>query len=209
MPGRNVRKIYLPDTFYHVYNRGVNKEAIFLDNEDYRVFLNLFKRLLAVEPQRNSQGRLMPNIHGTIELNAYCLMPNHFHMLVHQKTSTAITKLFQSVSTSYAMYFNKKYKRVGHVFQSCFRAALINREDYLNWIISYIHLNPTNFEKWSYSSLPFYLGNKEADWLSPIDNFQSFENSDKYLYYLSELVKSKKYSIDTRQFLNTDAKTSM
>lgn len=156
MPGRNVRKIYAPETYYHVYNRGVNKELIFRDDEDYRVFLNLFKRLLSKEPQRDAYGRVFPNIRGTIELNAYCLMPNHFHALVYQLEATAMTKLFQSISTSYAMYFNKKYDRVGHVFQTCFRASQINNDAYFRYVSAYIHLNPKDYRSWKYSSLRYF-----------------------------------------------------
>ncbi len=197
MPGRNVRKIYAEDSYYHAYNRGVNKEPIFRDDEDYRVFLNLLKRLLSHEPEKDIYGRVLSNYHDIINLNAYCLMPNHFHLLLHQKTSTGITRLFRSLSTSYSLYFNKKHGRVGHLFQDNFRASLINNDEYFRYISCYIHLNPNNYKEWSYSSLPYYLGTHNADWIKPECILGACGNSASYLSNLEDLsqdMKTREYA---------------
>ena len=120
MPGRNLEKIYVEDSYYHVYGRGHNKEVIFREKDDYAVFLNLLKRYLSNKPVQDKKNREYPWLQPEIDLLAFCLMPNHFHALIYQRTPDAMTKLFKSVITTYGMYLNKKYKLLGPVFQSRF-----------------------------------------------------------------------------------------
>ncbi len=191
MTGKNIRKTYIENTYYHLYNRGVNKEPIFRDDEDYRVLLNLFKRILTKEPEKDSLGRTHRNLYGSIELNAYCLMPNHFHFLIFQKSANGLTDLFRSVSTSYAMYFNKKYDRVGHLFQGDLRAVMVDNDEYFRYISCYIHLNPKNYLDWKYSSLPYFAGTYQADWVCPQYILDSLGGSESYLSYLKELSSNR------------------
>src|SRR3990172_2826432 len=113
MPGRNIYKNYVPDSFYHIYNRGVNRQVIFRDNADYSVFLSLFKRYLGKYSSKDSTGALYPSFINDLELLAFCLMPSHFHLLIYQHTKDAMQFFLKSLATSYSMYFNKKYKRLG------------------------------------------------------------------------------------------------
>lgn len=167
MPSRHLQKIYAVDAYYHVFNRGVGKRIIFKEDEDYSVFLNLLKRYLGLEPVKDKMGREYPWYHKQIELLAFCLMPNHFHLLVFQKDAMAMSKLMRSLCTAYTMYFNKKYKRVGHLFQDRFKASMISNDAYLQHITRYIHLNPQDYKNWQFSSLPYYFGYKQATWLNP------------------------------------------
>ena len=80
MPSRNSRKEYVPETMYHVYNRGHNKDKIFLDDNDYAVFLNLLKRYLSKTVVTDEKGRPYEQLRDEVELVAFCLMPNHFHL---------------------------------------------------------------------------------------------------------------------------------
>lgn len=185
VPGRNINKIYVADNYYHVYNRGVNKELIFRDGEDYSVFLNLFKRYLSKEPVHDDKGREYPWLYDDIELLAYCLMPNHFHALVYPHNSGAITLLFKYLTTTYGMYFNKKYNRVGPVFQSRFRAAMIINDAYLQHISRYIHLNHKDYKNWPFSSLPYYLGEQSAEWIQPQKILELFEENS-YTRFLAD-----------------------
>ncbi len=105
MPGKNRVKVYAPDSYYHIYNRGVNKRSIFLDNYDYSVFLNLLKRYLGKEQAKDKSGREYNNLYGDIELLAFCLMPNHFHLLLYQKDENAMSTLMHGVTTSYTIVF--------------------------------------------------------------------------------------------------------
>ncbi|PJE65202.1 hypothetical protein COU91_02845 [Candidatus Saccharibacteria bacterium CG10_big_fil_rev_8_21_14_0_10_47_8] len=195
MPGKNLEKIYLEDSYYHIYNRGVNKETIFKEKDDYAVFLNLFKRYLSREPLKDKQGREYPCLHNDIELLAFCLMPNHFHVLVYQYTPDSMTKLLKSVTTTYSMYFNKKYRRVGPVFQSRFKASMITEDAYLQHISRYIHLNPKDYRNWEFSSLPYYLNQKSSSWLKPDKILELFDDTNDYADFVAN-YKDYKQTLD-------------
>lgn len=187
MPSRNTRKVYIPESYYHVYNRGVNKTAIYLDDYDYSVFLNLLKRHLQSEPQKDSYGRRYVWLHGKLELLTYCLMPNHFHLLVYQEASeTSMSQLMQAVCASYTKYFNNRYNRIGPLFQNRYMASLIDNEPYLQHISRYIHRNPAKYLDWQYSSLAYYLGHKKADWIRPQRIMDLFGTATKYLAFIKD-----------------------
>ncbi len=126
MPQKNSRKEYGIGGYYHIYNRGVEKRKIFLDDQDYKVFLSYMKFYLeavdlqgqALQEAKISPSKIQKNYHNQIDLLAYCLMPNHFHFFISQSTERAIAEFMQSLILKYVLYFNKKYKRVGSLFQS-------------------------------------------------------------------------------------------
>jgi putative transposase len=186
MPGRNIIKEYEAEQYYHIYSRGVAKQAVFLDEQDYTVFLSLFKRYLSSKQAVSTARVIYPWYSGKIELVSYCLMPNHIHLLVYQQEKTAITEFMRSLMTSYSMYFNRKYKRVGPVFQSRYRASRISQQEYLEHITRYIHLNPRDWEGYPYSSLKYYLGKAEAEWLSPKKILEMFPSIDQYLEFVRD-----------------------
>lgn len=167
MPSRNRIKVYVPGAYYHVYNRGVEKRLIFQDDRDYAVFLNLLKRYLDSESYFDPSNREYPKYSDGVDLLAYCMMPNHFHLLFYLKDEDSLKKLMQSVCTAYVKYFNKRYDRVGPLFQDRFKASHILREVYLQHISRYIHLNPKDWRTNRQTSLPYWLGNRSADWLHP------------------------------------------
>lgn len=191
MPSRNLQREYTENSFYHIFNRGVNKRVIFKDQDDYATFLNLLKRYLNDTPIKDHKGREYEHLYKRIELLAFCLMPNHFHLLVYQHDPSAITRLTRGVFTSYTTYFNKKYRRIGPLFQDAFKATKIANDSYLLHISRYIHLNPDNFERWEFSSLPHYLGRKRAAWVRPTRILGLFEN-DKYLDFVKDYSGHKK-----------------
>jgi putative transposase len=189
MPARNVVKEYVEGEYYHVYNRVVEKRAIFLDDEDYRVFMNLLKRHLSRErePLGGRRG-VYESFYGRLELQAFCLMPNHFHMLIYlNNDTTAITELLRRVCGSYTTYFNKKYERVGYLFQGVFKASRISSNEYLTYITRYIHRNPIDYNNWEYSSLPSYIKGRKVDWIVPdrvcsmfeMNEYESFVNDEQ------------------------------
>lgn len=157
---------------------------IFLDDQDYRVFLHLLKYYLSptddeyplkkfgIEQKRK---RPLKSMFGEIELYCYCLMPNHFHLLVKQISKMGMQELMKKLTTTYAMYFNKRYKRVGYLFQGRYKASIILQDNYLLYISKYIHTNPSGLltgpdpisrvEYYPYSSYKYYLQNKNLTWL--------------------------------------------
>lgn len=190
---------FYDEGFYHVYNRGVEKREIFLDDKDYQSFLGILRAYLEPEIKRDKtilQGRALERIrkHSLAEevsLVAYCLMPNHFHLMFQQRTSTAITNLMRRVLTAYSMYFNRRYERVGSLFQGRFKAKEITNDDYLLHLTRYIHRNPLeakivkiqNLEKFEWSSYPNYLGLVENGWVKSkaiLDYFSSVNNQADY-----------------------------
>lgn len=166
MPARNIVKEYDTDAYYHVYNRGAGDRKIFLDSGDKRKFLSLMERYVTPKDNRDEGEKSYPEY--DIEINAYCIMGNHFHMLVYQSNDKdSLSGLMRSVSTSYSMYFNKKYKRHGHVFQGVFKASRITDEPYLMHITRYIHMNPRTYMTYRWSSLNSYLDKGQEGWLRP------------------------------------------
>ncbi|HBD25058.1 MAG: hypothetical protein A2566_01585 [Candidatus Zambryskibacteria bacterium RIFOXYD1_FULL_40_13] len=145
-------KEFGPGTIVHIYNRGNNKEKIFFDEQDYRAFLFRLGLSLGFDEKEIQKDNLLSLPYSRIritdtnksdyKLHAFCLMPNHFHLLVEQTNNTSISKMLSKVCTSYAMFVNKKHKRVGHVFQDQFKAVQIEDDAQLMWASAYIHMNP-------------------------------------------------------------------
>ena len=131
MPGRNVVKNYVAGGVYHAYNRGVEKRTIFVDEEDFRVFHYYLGSYLL--PPVVREGWDMPrgialthgtyDLHRRIKLLAFCLMPNHFHLLLRQQDELAMREFMKRLANAYVGYFNKKYKRVGSLFQGTYRGG--------------------------------------------------------------------------------------
>ncbi len=186
MPGRNVVKEYVPESYYHIYNRGVNKNNIFLDRQDRIVFLGLIKRYLGDEVEKKPNREPYPSYKDEVDLLAYCLMNNHFHFFIFQETETAITNFMKSITVAYSMYFNKRYKRVGAVFQQRYRAVRITSDAQLLHVSRYIHMNPQNYETYEWSSLPYYLNNRQANWIKPDKILELFDDKVLYLDFLKE-----------------------
>lgn len=141
--------------FYHIYNRGVNKYDIFLNNHDKDRFIRLLFLCNSDKPiiLKEFQGRSLEDIERKktiVDIVAYCLMPNHFHILIKEKIEGGITLFMKKILTAYSMYFNKKNNRTGPLFESRFKATHANEDNYLKYLLSYIHLNPVKLidPKW-------------------------------------------------------------
>jgi len=148
---------FAPDEFYHIYNRGTEKRNIFMSRSDQDRFLSLLYFANQNEPadlklQGSTLSKIIEKKIGTplVEIVAYCLMPNHFHLLIREVEEGGISKFMQKVTTGYTMYFNKRHDRSGSLFQGRFKATHIADDRYLRYLISYIHLNPVKLiePKW-------------------------------------------------------------
>ncbi|MBU1084777.1 MAG: transposase [Candidatus Beckwithbacteria bacterium] len=147
MPGKNTLKYYKKNSYYHIYNRGVAKTNIFLDKQDYKVFLSYLKIYLTAidlqgETLQVSPSKMLKNFSEEMDLVAYCQMPNHFHLLIYQQQKHSINYFMRSLATKYSMYFNAKYKRVGSLFQGVYKAVKVDSEEQLIYLSKYIHRNP-------------------------------------------------------------------
>lgn len=186
MPTRNVVKVYVPDSYYHIYNRGWNLTKIFLDDEDYNYFERILARHLSPEPAKDKKGREYAHFYSTIRLNSYCLMGNHFHMLVYQKDEHAISELMKSLLVAYTFYFNKKYKRRGALFESTYKAVLIHEDVQLMHITRYIHLNHDSYQFWSHSSYQDYLSDKPRPFIDPSSILELFSSRKQYAEFVAD-----------------------
>ena len=125
MPSKNSIKTYVEGGVYHVYNRGVNKQNIFVDDEDYSYFLTLLERYL-IDGKISGYSN---SFYNKIGLYSFCLMPSHIHLVLEQVERVNMTGFVRALSISYVMYINKKYQRVGHLFQDKYKARLITNEE--------------------------------------------------------------------------------
>lgn len=184
--------------FYHIYNRGVEKRQVFLDKKDYMRCIHDFfefndtasagrfsvKRLSEVEPRKVQKRRKM-----LVKIHCFCLMPNHYHLLLEQTQDGGIVQFMKKFGTGYTMYFNKKYDRVGPLFQGRFRAVLLDDDSYLMHLSRYIHLNPVELVE------PHWKKNGVKNW----DKTNKFLESYRWSSYL-DYIGRKNYPsvIDTR-----------
>lgn len=203
-------KIFAPNNYYHVFNRGVGKMDIFKDEADYRFFLYRFKENIVPEMvpfskrREPSPGgyvrRVLPP--GSFGIICYCLMPNHFHFLIKQNAQLPVSKLISKICTSYAKYFNLKYERIGSVFQGAFKAVSVDNDSYLKWLSAYIHSNPViaglakNPRDYQWSSMPEYAGIRDGVLCEKDFILEMFgKQPGKYEQFVTEtapLIKTRK-----------------
>lgn len=223
MPAKNSIKQYSENSYYHIYNRGVEKRKIFKNSMDYSVFLSYIKEYLTPKNERLLRDELakedissrekdnilrklrMNNFADEITLVAYCLMPNHFHLLIKQKARDSIDKFMSSMATRYTMYFNKKYKRVGSLYQGVYKAVLVDTEEQLLHLTRYIHRNPLILaskglslqEIGQPSSYIDYLGLRKTEWVKPDEILRFFSNKNTGLNYESFVAESDDYGYNS------------
>ena len=171
MPSRKIELIN--NQFYHVYNRGIKKESVFLQGRDYERFL--FKA---------EEYKKIYNI----KIFAWALLPNHFHMLIKacenqvRTPLNAISSFFLKLQQSHAMYFKLKYDKIGPVFQGRFNAKPVYDDEYLIQLLHYIHRQPSHHDiasdkDWPYTSLSSYLyASPDSDLITVDDYDESFKN---------------------------------
>lgn len=170
--------------FYHVYNRGTDNRLMFRDDTDYKRFIKLLYISNSVsrinvrnilrkhkEPYKYERGAPL------VSIGAYCIMPNHFHLLLTPRVEGGVSTFMHRFCTGYSMYFNKRYNRTGTLLEGPFKSSWVDNDVYLKYLYAYIHLNPLNLweredsgeeitdeetsqflKNYTYSSLPDYLG---------------------------------------------------
>ena len=182
--------------FYHVYNRGNNRENLFYSNENYKYFLRKYDEYLS----------------DYVETYAFCLLPNHFHLLISvkeqpkappfQKVEPLISLQFRKFFTSYSMSINKQEGRVGSLFQKNFKRIEINNINYLTNLVFYIHANPQlhglieDFKSYPWSSYNRILIGKPSklkrenvlDWFNDKDNFTTYHAQKSNINLIKHLI---------------------
>jgi putative transposase len=202
----SIRKTNLvPGEIYHIYNRGVDKRNIFLDESDkYRFVHDLFEfndknpaKNLTIYLKNNANKEVgLPKLKGgsremMVEILAYCLMDNHFHLMVRQKTENGITEFMRKLGTGYTNYFNKKYDRSGSLFQGKFKSVNLNNNAHFLYLPIYIHLNPLDF------NYPEWREGKIKNYKKAVDFLENY----KWSSYIDYIGKKNFPSILSRDFL--------
>lgn len=191
MPSRNIVRSDIDESYYHVYARGASRLPIFIDDDDKSYFIYLLTRHLGIETVVTKKGYTYPNYRGEVELLVYCLMGNHFHLLLYQNQRGALSELMRSIMVSYTTYFNRKYKRSGPLFESRFKASLINKDDYLLHVARYILLNPRYWEHYHFSSINYIRKGNEPDWLQTEKLLQFHSSRKALLEFVSDYEENK------------------
>jgi putative transposase len=156
--------------YYHLYNRGHNRQNIFFDRQNYLYFLRQLRCHL---------------VEQNIDIVAYCLMPNHYHLLVYLHSDDLSARM-QSFALSYTKAINQRYQRCGSLFQGRFQAIWVDTEDYLLHLSRYIHLNPVKAglverpEDWEFSSYQDYVELRQGQLLSMAEFWKNLGSGTAY-----------------------------
>jgi len=206
----SVRKIrFLNQQIYHVFNRGVERRNIFLSSRDrerlvqlleYYRFANIpksYSHFLNLSiPERALYYDALHKHSLIIDILAYCLMPNHFHLLVRQQRNHGVQEALSNISNGYAKYFNIKRTRVGPLFQGPFQAVRVETEEQLLHVSRYIHLNPVvsgvvdtkELFAYPWSSLPVYVGGQSHEWVEDKIVLSYFKNRAAYRVFVEDQI---------------------
>lgn len=191
---------------YHVFNRGINKQTIYLEESDKRRFLDLlqyyqpskvglcfsdFKK--ASEEKREISINKQNNSKSLVDILSYCLMPNHFHLVLKQTVDNGISEFMRKIQIGYTKYFNKKYEKDGPILRGQFKSVNIENEDLLQHIVRYIHLNPyssnivdskSDLFIYPWSSLSEYIDSSSKPISKPQLILKSFKSVDSYRKFI-------------------------
>lgn len=203
----NRKHAFVPDEYYHLYNRGVDKRIIFFDTHDYHRFMLLLyfcnsresadlQKVFRECPAQTEFSDIFKFAKGKplVAIGAWCLMPNHFHILIREVSEKGIIKFMQKLTTGYSMYFNKKYDRTGSLFQGKFKSENPNNDNYLKYLFSYIHLNPVKLipgeSKWKENGLKNKIKTQKF-----LDNYEysSLNNYVKTEYKYENIINKKEF----------------
>ena len=179
--------VFANEEYYHVFNRGIDRRVTFTNKREYNRAINLlsfyqyasiplrYSRYSGLQKEnQQKQLEVMIGSGKIIEMIAYCLMPNHFHLLIKQKEDKGIATYISNFMNAYTKYFNTKYEREGPLFQGVFKAVYIESDEQLVHLTRYIHLNPVSsslitpdhLQTYPWSSYPAYLGIVEDNLVS-------------------------------------------
>lgn len=198
------------DCFYHVYNRGVDKRDIFLDDGFYARFASILqhylkysypysilKRRLEKASSPKDQESIFAQIKTykiapPVAIISFCLMPNHYHLILKQRVKDGIATFMHRIGTAYTMYFNVHQERTGRLFEGVYKTVSIESEEQLLHLSRYQHLNPRVLDvstvegliNYPWSSLATYLGRDRFTFVTPEDVLSAFKRPKDYLDFV-------------------------
>lgn len=226
MPGRKIPLVN--NEHYHVLNRGIASQPIFLSKRDYQRALETifyyqnktlqlkYSKFLRLATQKRAE--ILENLKGNsqyrVEIICYCLMPNHIHLLLKQTASEGISKFMSDFANSYTRYFNTKNERKGPLFEGKFKAIRVEADEQLLHLSRYVHLNPyssyvvktlKDLENYFYSSFPEYIETTKTNFCNKkiiLDQFSDSVSYKKFVFdqanYQRELEKIKYLALEEK-----------
>lgn len=186
---------FLPNNYYHVYNRGANKADIFCNDKDYVFLLKQVKDHLR---------------EFDVTVIAYCLMSNHYHFILRQNGEAKINDFIQAVFYIYSSSFNTTHKHSGTLFEGPFRAILIDKNEYLLHLCRYIHRNPLEAgivvkpEQWHYSNYAEFIGKRKGTLVDHEFVKENFGSPEAYEDFVMNYVPPEKTQSELRHYLFWD-----
>ena len=196
----------VPGNIYHVYNRGVEKRQIFLDNRDYARFIKGMTVFNDSDLVFNFEERFRAVLGGShereplVDIMAFCLMPNHFHLLLKQKTEFGVSEFMKKLGGGYTNYFNLKNERVGALFQGKFKSVWIGRDSHFLYMPHYIHLNPLDlcFPGWRKRGVSRKDTKRAIDFLSEYEwsSYSDYTGKNNFNVVLSKAWLEEYFSED-------------
>jgi len=185
---------------YHILNRSVQKLPIFQGKRECNFFLEAMEYYLQVEPPvklslyktNKDKFNIKKDDNFLVSVIAYCLMPNHFHLILKQLAEEGIKKYIQRLTNSFAHYYSKKYESSGHLFGGNFKAVHVGSDEQLWHLSRYLHLNPVsgylveNPKDYLFSSYGIYLGEKKSNFVDPSLVMENFSSPGKYKSFVED-----------------------
>jgi len=165
--------------YYHLYNRGVNRQPIFFCEENRVYFLKQLRKYCHIE---------------LIDIISYCFMPNHYHLMIYLKTDELSSKIMHPFTISYTKAVNRQQKRTGPLFEGKFKALLIDKDEYLLHLSRYIHINPVvagltdHPAEWAFSSYRDYVGLRQGTFPKPDIILSRYPSRRKYAEFVESYV---------------------
>ena len=173
----NQKATYAEGNFYHLYNRGHDRSKIFFEEKNYLFFMKRLEEKIC-------------NHH--MDIISYCLMPNHYHLLVYVNAGGNAPKQMQALGTSYSKAVNKAYQKTGGLFQGAYKGIHVDKNEYLVYLSKYIHMNPVKAgmvkrpEDYHYSSYGNFFEERKDGFVKPDVILSQFKNADDYVTYVND-----------------------
>ena len=190
---------FMPELHYHLYNRGNNRETIFFEPDNYLYFLKKINEYLV----------------PIADVLVYCLMPTHYHIVVRVKKTSEVFKTSEvssammKLSVSYTKAINKRFQRVGVLFQGQFQAKPILTSEYLLNLCRYIHGNPVkdgivaDVSQWPYSNCLEWIGERDGKLFDKAFVQDNFDTPEEYRKFVLEYLRSRQLPEDIQRYLNS------
>ncbi len=208
----SLRKVsFTKGEYYHIYNRGNSKQKIFHDEEDYLRFVSLLYisntnenfNLYDLNRISNFNVYEFEIKNQIVGIGAYCLMPNHFHILITEIKEGGISKFMQKLSTAYVMYYNQKYVRTGGLFEGKFKSIHVEDDIQMKYLFSYIHLNPIKLIQKDWKKEGIKDNKKSLDYLRnySYSSYQDFLKQKRIQGKILSINNFPKYFSNKSQFI--------